>query len=139
MDLNATHATNSTCMLPYNISQQQLDLYDDISWWVEGFGAVLIGTCGTVFNATSIIVLLGSALRESFFNLLLACLALFDNLFLLNGILEAFRNHLGSVPYHDYVFVAFLFPFRSIVLCCSIYITVMLALERYNALLRPAS
>ena len=123
--------------MPHEITQLQIDIYSDFSWWLEGFGAVLIGSCGTILNTTSIIVLLGSTLRTSFFNWLLACLALFDNLFLLNGILEAFRNHLGSVPLHDYVFVMFLFPFRSVVLCCSMYMTVILALERYIALVRP--
>ena len=138
MDLNASHsATNLSCTLPHEISDHQIETYSDFSWWLEGFGAVLIGSCGTILNTTSIIVLLGSALRASFFNWLLACLALFDNLFLLNGILEALRNHLGSVPLHDYVFVMFLFPFRSVVLCCSMYMTVILALERYIALVRP--
>ena len=127
------------CTLPRKISQQELGLYTDISWWIEGLGAVVIGTCGTLSNATSIIVLLCTALRASFSSWLLGCLALFDSLFLLSGILEAFRNHLGSVPYHDYAFVEFLFPFRSIVLCCSIYMRVLLALEKYNALVSPTS
>ena len=140
MEMNETlNKQNIICVLPYNISEVQLIFYHDFSWWLEGFGSVLIGSLGIVFNATTISVLLGSELAASFFNWLLVCLALFDSLFLLNGILEAFRTYLGSTILHNYVFVAFLFPFRSVVLCCSIYMTVILALERYNALANPTS
>ena len=141
MELNHTsNESNMSCVLPHHITEEQWIFYNAFTWWLEGFGSVLIGSMGIFFNITTIVVLLGGELATSFFNWLLVCLSVFDSLFLLNGILEAFRNHLGlGTDLHDYIFVVFLFPFRSIVMCCSTYTTVILALERYNALVRPIS
>ena len=144
MEQNQTTASNESiqisCVLPHYISEEQWMFYHAFTWWLEGFASVLIGSMGIIFNTTTIFVLLGSELAASFFNWLLVSLAVFDIFFLLNGILEAFRNHLGlGTNIHDLIFVEFLFPFRSIVMCCSMYMTVLLALERYNALVRPIS
>ena len=127
------------CILPYGITENQWEFYESFLWWLEGFGAVLVGFLGIFFNLITICVLLGGELAANFFNWLLVTLSVFDILFLVNGILEAFRNHFGSTNIHTYMFAVFLFPFRSIVMCCSIYTTVMLAMERYNALVRPIS
>ena len=127
------------CILPYTITENQWEFYESFLWWLEGFGAVLMGLIGISFNLTTICVLLGSELAANFFNWLLVTLSVFDIFFLVNGILEAFRNHFGSINIHTYIFAVFLFPFRSIVMCCSIYTTVMLAMERYKALVRPIS
>ena len=140
MENNST--TNQTlvpCVLPHEITDAQWDLYYAFLWWLEGFATVLIGSIGTFLNLITVFVLLSGELAASFFNWLLVCLAVFDIFFLLNGILEAFRNHFGSANVHAYVFAVFLYPFRSIVMCCSMYTTVLLALERYNALANPIS
>ena len=136
---NTSIAMNVSCTLPYEISNEQWLWYNDYAWWIEGFGCILIGSLGILLNTTSMVVLMGSFLGASFFNWLLVFLALFDNLFLVNGILEAFRNHVGEEAphHHHYIFVNFLYPFRSVVLGCSMYMTVLLALERYNALAKP--
>ena len=134
-----TENVSSFCVLPQHITENQWAFYNDFLWWLEGFGSVLIGCIGIFFNLITILVLLGSELAASFFNWLLVSLALFDVFILLNGILEALRNHIGSSNLHVYIFVTFLYPFRSVVMCCSIYTTVTLAMERYNALARPTS
>ena len=140
METNQTIANvSSFCVLPKEITEYQWAFYNDFLWWLEGFGSIVIGFIGIFFNLITILVLLGSELAASFFNWLLVSLAVFDVLILLNGILEAFRNHIGSSNVHVYIFVTFLYSFRSAVMCCSIYTTVMLAMERYNALARPTS
>ena len=127
------------CVLPHTITDDQWKVYDSLEWWLEGVGTVIIGVLGVFLNIITIFVLLNGELASSFFNWLLTSLALFDSLFLLSGISEAFRNHLvgGVSYYHDLLFVTFLYPFRNIMMCCSIYTTVILALERYNALENP--
>ena len=143
MDANNTNNETTTvagyCILPEDITGNQWLFYHSFTWWFEGFGSAFIGSIGLFFNLITICVLLGGDVAASFFNWLLVCLAGFDAFFLLNGILEAFRNHLGSSNFHVYLFVNFFYPFRSFVMCCSIYTTVLLALERYNALVRPIS
>ena len=137
---NATGMLVEDCTLPYDISAEQWMWYSDYSWWMEGFGSLFVGFVGILLNITTVVVLLSSFLGASFFNWLLVCLAIFDSLFLLNGVLEAFRNHVGNASYiHNYMFVNFLYPFRSVVMFCSMYMTIILALERYNALARPTS
>ena len=138
MAMNETlHQEDKNCILPYPITDEQWIFYDTFSWYLEGLGSIIIGSMGIIFNLTTINVLLGSDLAASFFNWLLVCLAIFDNLFLLTGILEAFRTHLGSTTLHKQILVIFLYPLRSVVMFCSIYLTVMLALERYHALAKP--
>ena len=137
---NATGMLEGDCTLPYEISPEQWMWYSEYSWWMEGFGSLFVGSVGILLNITTVVVLLSTFLGASFFNWLLVCLALFDSLFLLNGVLEAFRNHVGKASYlHNYLFVNFLYPFRSVVMFCSMYMTIILALERYNALARPTS
>lgn len=139
MEFNHTMNESSieNCELRTEITELQWLLYYVYVWWVEGFGSVFTGVIGIFFNIITIGVLLGSELSASFFNWLLVSLSVFDAMFLLGGILEAFRSHIGSSSFHNLVFVEFLYPFRGAVMCCSIYITVALALERYNALLHP--
>ena len=135
--VNTSESYNPSCVRPDSITDDQMTVYLLILWWLEGFGSIVICTIGIVFNLTTIMVVLGSELAATFFNWLLIFLAIFDNFFLLSGVLEAFRNHIGSSVLHDYVFVIFLFPFRSGILCCSVYTTILLALERYHALAEP--
>ena len=143
MEYNDTTSVeqNYSCILPNEITDDQWNFSYSFSWWLDGFGTVLISFVGIVLNVTSIIVLWGSELAASFFNWLLVCLAIFDILFLMSCTLEAVRGHIldGNTAIYNQLFVHFLFPFRSIVMCCSIYMTVILALERYNAFKRPLS
>ena len=54
------------------------------------------------------------------------------------SILESFRRELfGATRIHLYLFVYALYPLANANLCCSIYMTVVLALERYLAVSRP--
>ena len=116
MDTNQTIANvSSFCVLPQEITDYQWAFYRDFLWWLEGFGSVVIGIVGIFFNLITILVLLGSELAASFFNWLLVSLAVFDVLMLLNGILEAFRNHIRSSNVHDYIFVTFLYHFSWLV------------------------
>ena len=113
-------------------------VYSLISWWVQGFAALIISSIGMVLNSLAVAILINSKNTESApFNRLLVCLAVFDNLFLSNGISEALRGYLVESGYYDYVFITFLYPFRSMVMFCSMYTTVVLAYVRYDAITRP--
>ena len=79
-------------------------------------------------------MILRSELASFLFNWLLLCLAVFDNLHLLNGILEAFRKYFQHSQLLDYFFVYFLHYLRGVIMCCSEYMVIVLALERYHAL-----
>ena len=127
----------TTCVQPYQLGDNHQYFSLIYLWWMEGLGTITIASIGIIFNVTIIVVVFGSDLAAHFFNWLLACLAIFDSFHLINEILEAFRNYFGSTQLHDYIFVYFLHYFRSTILCCSEYMTVLLAVERYNALSKP--
>ena len=109
----ANDTSSVNCDSHTDITEYQWLFYYEYVWWVEGFGSVLIGVIGIFFNIITACVLLGSELSASFFNWVLVCLSVFDALFLLNGILEAFRSHFGSSNLHNLVFVEFLYPYRT--------------------------
>ena len=128
---------NNTCQ--HVLTEIQTEFLKSLAWWMEGFGGLFIGFGGISINILAICIILKSELRFSFFYWLLICLEIFDSCFLLSCVLEAFRKHIGSIPIHNYVFAVFLFPFKSVVMLCSIYITIALSVERYNALVNPVS
>lgn len=74
---------------------------------------------------------------NSIFNKLLVFLAVFDNVYIVCSVLEGLRKHKAFSQVHEYAFGYFLYPLHNFVLCCSIYITVTLALERFRAVWRP--
>ena len=104
MEYNDTKSVvqNFTCILPNEITDDQWNFSYSFSWWLDGFGTVLISFVGIVLNVTSIIVLWGSELAASFFNWLLVCLAIFDILFLMSCTLEAIRGYFTYVTIARY-------------------------------------
>ena len=65
---------------------------------------------------------------------MLATLSFFDSLFIIFSILEAFRRTFGFSSLYSYLFVYFLYPMHNVILCCSVYIPIALAIERYRAI-----
>ena len=134
------------------MTEDQIKILDLINLWVEGFVMVsfhdvctiklsmilsqtVIGTLGFIGNSLAIFVLTSSEVRNSF-NLMLACLATFDNIFILISILDygLVKNNLwpfefGSNAY-TVLFPKFLYPMNSIILTSSIFLTVSIAYER---------
>ena len=130
---------NITCL--HHLSDDQTAFITSLYWWLEAVGSLSIGTGGIFLNLIAISILSSNELRTSFFHWLLVCLEIFDSCFLVCCVLEGFRKHIGLVntPTHNLIFAKFLFPFRSVVLLCSTYVTISLGIERYNALINPVS
>jgi hypothetical protein len=49
-------------------------------------------------------------------------------------MVEAYRRHLGSSTFHTYAFCYFLYPVHNVVLCCTIFVPIALAIERFRAI-----
>ena len=135
-----TNATNSTCNDADSKAAEEM--YTHFSYWTEYVIQSIIGVAGIAANTVAIPVLCSREMN-SIFNRLLMFLAIFDNFFIICQMLEAHRkmtntNNLEAFNQaHEYVFAYFLYEFHAFVLCCSMYITVALALERYRAVWRP--
>lgn len=140
--MNATNATNSTCIEADSAAAQEL--YTHFSYWTEYVLQSIIGVAGITANTVAIPVLCSREMN-SIFNRLLMFLAIFDNFFIICQMLEAQRKMTNTHTYgehefnqvHEYVFGYFLYEFHAFILCCSIYFTVAMALERYQAVWRP--
>ena len=135
MELNGSMLEETSCQ----IDDAQINFYDSYAWWIKGVFSVSIAILGIIFNSIAIFILGHKQMRESFFNRLLISLTLVDSLFLANGIYVSLVLQLSEPTSQSlqYIFVKILYPTRNILMCSSIYMTVGLSYERYNAIVRP--
>ena len=99
----------------------------------------MICCIGVLANTISIPVLHTKDMYTSTFNRLLIVLAIIDNLYLAFALLESIRTEM-EVPtgdLHTSIFAYALYPLHNVMLCLSIYMTVILAMERYRAVSKP--
>ena len=143
---------NSDTQQTMNCSNQYIEdtkQYQNMEWWMDGVGNIIICSVGIICNLLSIPVLLSRRLTNVFYRTL-AALALFDTVFLMCDLLESIRrNHYPKInvcanppPYqtlHLYLFPVFLRPLQSIMMVASIYATIVVALGRYLAVAKPIS
>lgn len=122
----------------YTLSERQSDIINDTYTYLDLYGSLLLACLGILFNTLTIIILFNRDLVIVFFNRLLLCLSLIDNFYLIAGLLEVFYWNLLCQTYiQQYLYYNVLLPTKSILICCIIYLTVLLAFERYNVIVRP--
>ena len=127
--------TNFSCNITH-FSPEENRHFQNYSWWVETMGNLCCGCIGVFLNLITIHVFSSPALRKNFFNRLLICLAIFDTLYITCEISEVFR-HRHNTFLQQSIFVNFVFPIRNIFMFSSVYMTVVLAFERYQAITNP--
>ena len=127
--------TNITCE-DVDLSPEQSTFLRDYLWWMRNFGNLPVVMAGIFFNSIVSIVLSTSSMRTHFFNRLLFCLAIFDNVYLSCEISEVFR-HLYQTSGQFYWFIWLIYPIRNMFMLCSAYMTIALAHERYQAITNP--
>ena len=106
------------------------------SWWMRNFGSFPVAMVGIFLNSIALKVLSTASMRSNFFNRLLFCLAIFDNLLLLCEISEVVR-HVYQTYGQFHLFIWLIYPVRNMVMCCSTFMTIVLAHERYQAIINP--
>ena len=131
--------TNQTCL--YNLTPQQEKTLFMVSTYLEVYGQLIVCVGGLFLNSLAVLIFVNKKkLLSVFFNRLLLCLMIMDNLYLSITILGAWLIANERLHY-DYTlsctFFYFVCPIKGIIMCCTIYMTVILALERYNAITRP--
>ena len=121
-------------------TQEELGLYEVIGWWMEGVIQIVINILGIIANCVAIPVLLSRKLNNVF-NRTLAIMAMLDALFNVCDILESIRmwHPYATTNIQVYLFPHVLYPLQNITMVASIYITVVVAVERYLAVSRPIS
>ena len=129
-----TNGTLISCEV--SLTKEQQIFVDDFAWWLNIVVYVIIGVLGFTLNMIAIWILLAQSMWNNIFNRLIMCLSTFDSIFIFCGLLEIIRKWL-MLPIQQYVFAKVVYPFRSMAMCCSIYTTVVLTLERYQAITSP--
>ena len=128
------------------MSYDEEAVYKQIQWWLEGCVQVIINIFGLVGNLISIPALLSKD-HKSLFYMSLTILTFFDSIFNITDVLESIRKiHYNRTScaemtfaheLHLHLWPQFLYPLRSVAMTCSIYMTVVLSIERYIAVSRP--
>ena len=122
----------------YIISQTQEEVCCDLTSSLEVEGRLIICITGMIFNTLAIFTLFEKKLSQEIFNQLIICLVMMDNLYLLIGVLEVWIHGLEQPSYeHLYFFFYFIYPLRGLIMCCIIYMTVVLAFHRYRSITKP--
>ena len=121
----------------FKLTESQEMISRTISWTFECVLTLMVAPLGVIFNILALYTLTSTKLFHSFFNKLLAFMAVYDILYLLVSISEAVRQFLFKSCLHDYIFVIIVYPVRSMLMCCSTYTTLELAFERYNNVCKP--
>ena len=120
------------------VTDTQLIFFNQLSFWIGGILHLIISILGFISNAISIPALKSKILFKSTFNRLLIVLSICDNIYLVLAMLESIRQEMGvSLQIHMVLFVYFLYPLHNIVLCLSILMTVILAMERFRSISDP--
>jgi len=118
------------------LSESQEEMLASFAWWLETPSYLVVGLIGFTLNTLAMWILLMPNMWGNFFNRILLCLSAYDSAFILCGLLEIFRKWL-QFPVQQYLFAHVFYPFRSMAMCCSIYSTLVLTLERYQAITSP--
>jgi hypothetical protein len=108
-------------------------------WWVNGIASTVLGLLGILINVVFIRVLTSDSFRKILFNKLIACLTVSDIIFLLCSVHDSIRRHILNLDYcsiRGYIQLI-VYPLRKIAMCFSIYMTVVLSLERFLAVTNP--
>ena len=119
-----------------SLTNEQKIFIDDFSWWLDIVAYVIIGVIGLTLNMLAVWILLAQNMWNNIFNRLIMCLSTFDSIFIFCGLSEILRKWL-MMPIQQFLFAKVVYPFRSMAMCCSIYTTIVLTLERYHAITSP--
>ena len=113
---------------------------EQLSFWVGGMLVCLITSTGFLLNLITIFVLYNDSTLKNVFNLLFTSLIFNDNLSLLLMTFETFSTNLGLHTWlHEILYPYFTLPFINISLTAAIFLTIIIAHERYIATRYPIS
>ncbi len=119
---------------------KDIEKYENVAWWIEGVVLIIIGVMGFISNLIAIPILV-SRHMSNVFNRTLAFLAIADTAFIVLDILESLRQYHeqnGTLHiWHIHLFPHLLYPLQNIAMVASIYLIIVVALERYIAVSKP--
>ena len=139
MNITNIETLNSTLELKcVDHSDWEKILVEEIEYYVEGVALCIVAIIGLLANIATIFILFKQKSSENTFNSLLICLFLFDSVILLTGILWSFQAYLELFSTAQIILYPILiYPLKNISMTASIFMTVAIAHERYDAIRQP--
>ena len=130
---NQSH--NNTCP---QWTEGDQELVDAFSYWVGGVAVCCLSIPGMIMNIIAILALSTRNTIHTTFNSLLISLFALDSIYLFFETIETFRTRFGlESKLHIILFPKFIYPLTLISKSASIFMTVVVAHERYDAIKKP--
>jgi len=124
------------------VVEEKDDLTTYCSFWFEGILLTSVGIFGIIGNVFTMLILSCDEMRNSF-NDLLTFLSLFDMMFITITIMDYSLIREFKWPFDEessmfaLLFPKCLYPINNIIFTTSIFLTIIIAYERYCAVCRP--
>ena len=113
---------------------------EQFSFWLGGVVVCHITITGFILNLITMYVLLIDSTMKNVFNHLFIALIVNDNISIFFMVFETFATNLGfHTTLHEILYPYITLPFTSISLTASIFLTIVIAHERYIAIRYPIS
>ena len=113
---------------------------EQLSFWVGGVLVCFVTSTGFLLNLITIYILYSDSTLKNVFNLLFISLIINDNISLVLMTFETFSTNLKLHTWiHEILYPYFTLPFISISLTAAIFLTIIIAHERYMATKYPIS
>ena len=129
------NTTNLSCPV---WTPDDIELVESFKYWVGGVAVCCLALPGMILNLIAIYVLISRSTIHTTFNSLLVSLFAVDSIYLFFETIETFRErfHLET-RLHTILLPNFTYPLTFISLSASIFMTVGVAHERYDAIKKP--
>ena len=130
--------SNNTPLYCPEWSEDDYKVMDAIEYWVGGVTVCCISIPGLLLNVIAIYVLATRNAMHNTFNSLLISLFAFDSFYLFFETIETFRRRFQlETRLHTILLPKLIYPLTIISLSASIFMTVGVAHERYDAIKQP--
>ena len=130
---------NDTCLFQKDPNLENVCCL--LQQYLEVEGRLVVCFVGLFFNVLVFILLLDKKLKNEIFNRLLLYLVVMDSLYLLIAVVDTWIYWVGREQQpsfdHLYLFYFIIKPLKGIVRLSIIYLTIILALQRYRTIAKP--
>ena len=133
LNINYTSSLNCPIWTP-----EDKKLIDQVEYWVGGILVCCLSIPGMLMNLIAILALITKSSNHTTFNSLLISLFAFDSIYLFFETIETFRRRFKlESRLHTILLPKLIYPLTIISLSASIFMTVGVAHERYDAIKKP--
>ena len=119
-------------------TEEEEKMIGQVEYWVGGIFVCCLSIPGMLMNLIAILALITKTSSQTTFNSLLISLFVFDSIYLFFETIETFRRRFNlESTLHTILLPKVIYPLTIISLSASIFMTVGVAHERFDAIKKP--